>query len=95
MDGQGLEARMLCYRKVSNFIQSLLILISVLAIDYLHDLLSEREVLMQRLQVARNTLPANHPLLQLQPDALLPLWERKWSGGEEIGNDDDDNDDDD
>ena len=95
MDGQDPEVRMSCCRKVSHVIQSLLVLTRLfLAIDYLHELLSEREVLMQRLQVARNTLPVNHPLLQSQPDAPLPLWEQKWSGGEK-GNDDDDDDDDD
>lgn len=59
-------------------------------IDYLHELLSERDALMQRLHTARNTLPANHPLLHPNPDAPIPLWERKWSGGEDKGNDDDD-----
>lgn len=57
----------------------------------MHELLAEREVLMQRLQVARSNLPVDHPLL---PDAPLPLWERKWTGGEK-GNDEDDDDDDD
>lgn len=60
----------------------------------MHELLAEREALMQRLQVARSTLPVDHPLLHPQPDAPLPLWERKWTGGEK-GNDDDDEDDDD
>lgn len=64
------------------------------AIDYLHELLSERDALMQRLQVARTALPPNHPLLQPRPDAPLPLWERKWSGGEK-GNDEDEDEDDD
>lgn len=81
---------------MSDIVQSLLYpyLLS-LAIDYLHELLSEREALTQRLHVARSTLPADHPLLQPQSDALLPLWERKWTGGEMKGNDDDDDDDDD
>ncbi|KAH0833059.1 hypothetical protein J3R83DRAFT_12050 [Lanmaoa asiatica] len=64
-------------------------------IDYLHDLLSEREGLMKRLHVARSVLPVDHPLLHPRPDMPLPLWERKWTGGEEKGNDDDDDDDDD
>lgn len=67
----------------------------VLAIDYIHELLSEREVLMQRLQVTRGVLPVDHPLLHPWPDASLPLWERKWTGGEGKDNDDDDDDDDD
>jgi len=64
-------------------------------IDYLQELLSEREVLMQRLQVARGVLPVDHPLLHPWPDAPLPLWERKWTGGEGKDHDDDDDDDDD
>ncbi|KAG8213282.1 hypothetical protein J3R82DRAFT_11757 [Butyriboletus roseoflavus] len=63
-------------------------------IDHLHELLSEREILMQRLQMARSALPVDHPLQHPQPDAPLPLWERKWTGGEK-GDDDDDDDDDD
>ena len=66
----------------------------VLAIDYMHELLSERETLTQRLQVARGALPVDHPLLHPWPDAPLPVWERKWTGGEGKGNDDDDDDDD-
>ncbi|KAF8119690.1 hypothetical protein EV363DRAFT_1409768 [Boletus edulis] len=61
------------------------------SIDYLHELLSEREALMQRHQAARSALPADHPLLHPPPDAPLPLWERKWTGGEQ--NDEDDEDD--
>jgi len=64
-------------------------------IDYLHELLSERETLAQRLQVARSALPVDHPSCHPWPDAPLPLWERKWTGGEGKGNDDDDDDDDD
>lgn len=50
---------------------------------------------MQRLHVARSSLPVDHQSLQPHPDAPLPLWERKWTGGEAKGNDDDDDDDDD
>ncbi|KAF8554594.1 hypothetical protein OG21DRAFT_1522327 [Imleria badia] len=64
-------------------------------IDYLQELLSEREALMQRLHAARSAFPADYPLLHPQPDAPLPLWERKWNGGEDKGDDDDDDDDDD
>lgn len=96
MGGRGPEARMSCYRRVSNIIQSISYpYIFSLAIDYLHELLSEREVLMQRLHVARSSLPVDHQSLQPHPDAPLPLWERKWTGGEAKGNDDDDDDDDD
>ncbi|KAF8440382.1 hypothetical protein L210DRAFT_3319045, partial [Boletus edulis BED1] len=60
------------------------------SIDYLHELLSEREALMQRHQAARSALPADHPLLHPPPDAPLPLWERKWTGGEQDDEDDED-----
>ncbi|KAF9223740.1 hypothetical protein BS17DRAFT_733478 [Gyrodon lividus] len=64
-------------------------------IDYVNELLSEREALMQRLHAARSALPVDHPLLRPQPDAPPPLWERKWTGGEKKEGDDDDDDDDD
>ncbi|KIJ66950.1 hypothetical protein HYDPIDRAFT_85064 [Hydnomerulius pinastri MD-312] len=63
-------------------------------IDYMTELLSEREALMQRLQVARSALPVDHPLLHRQPDAPPPLWERKWTGGESKEGDDDEEEDD-
>ncbi|KAF8843732.1 hypothetical protein BDN67DRAFT_988269 [Paxillus ammoniavirescens] len=63
-------------------------------IDYINELLSEREALMQRFHVARSTLPVDHPLLRPQPDTPSP-WERKWTGGEKKEGDDDDDDDDD
>lgn len=89
------EASMSCYPRVSDTIHSLLYPYLSLAIDYLHELLSEREILMQRLHVAHSALPVDHPLQHPPPDAPLPLWERKWNGGENKGNDDDDDDDDD
>ncbi|KAI6123569.1 hypothetical protein EDD16DRAFT_1471613 [Pisolithus croceorrhizus] len=64
-------------------------------IDYVNDLLSERESLMHRLHVARSILPPNHPLLQRHPDAPPPLWERRWTGGQSNEGEDDDDDDDD
>ncbi|KAI6108047.1 hypothetical protein F5141DRAFT_1120349 [Pisolithus sp. B1] len=64
-------------------------------IDYVNDLLFEREGLMQRLHVARNILPPNHPLLQRHPDTPPPLWERRWTGGQSNEGEDDDDDDDD
>ncbi|KAI5983373.1 hypothetical protein EDD15DRAFT_2376500 [Pisolithus albus] len=63
-------------------------------IDYVNELLSEREGLMQRLHVARSILPPNHPLLQRHPDAPPPLWERRWTGGQFNEGEDDDDDDD-
>ncbi|KIK16106.1 hypothetical protein PISMIDRAFT_686643 [Pisolithus microcarpus 441] len=64
-------------------------------IDYVNELLSERQGLMQRLHVARSILPPNHPLLQRHPDAPPPLWERRWTGGQFNEGEDDDDDDDD
>ena len=59
----------------------------------MQELLSEREALMKRLHAARSALPVDHPLLHPQPDAPLPLWERKWTGGEKGDDEDDDEDD--
>ncbi|KAI6155195.1 hypothetical protein BKA82DRAFT_991924 [Pisolithus tinctorius] len=61
-------------------------------IDYVHELLSEKESLLQRLHVARSVLPPNHPLLQRHPDAPPPLWERRWTGGQSNEGEDDDDD---
>jgi len=61
-------------------------------IDYITELLSEHNVLTQRLMLARGTLPLDHPLLQRHPDAPPPLWERKWTGGDGKGGDDDEDD---
>ncbi|KAH7926092.1 hypothetical protein BV22DRAFT_1009884 [Leucogyrophana mollusca] len=63
-------------------------------IDYVNELLLEREALMQRLRGARNALPDGHPLQSRHPDAPPPLWERKWTGGEHKDDDDDDDDED-
>ncbi|KAF8626116.1 hypothetical protein AX17_006611 [Amanita inopinata Kibby_2008] len=49
-------------------------------IDYINDLLSERQALLARLQRARSALPARHRALM--PAAEQPLWEREWKGGE-------------
>lgn len=71
-------------------------LCAVPAIDHVHDLLSEREALLHRLHAAQNVLPPDHPLLQRHPDAPLPLWERKWTGGQcKEGDDDEDEEDED
>lgn len=50
------------------------------AIDYINELLSERQALVNRLHRARVTLPPGHPVLI--PPAEQPLWEREWNGGE-------------
>ena len=49
------------------------------AIDYIRDLLSERGMLLERLQQARQRLPSEHPLRSSSP--CVPLWEREWTGG--------------
>lgn len=65
------------------------------AIDYINDLLDERNALLARLHRARSSLPPGHPELIVPPwkrssqDNLIPereeddgpLWEREWKGG--------------
>ncbi|KAF7316688.1 BHLH domain-containing protein [Mycena chlorophos] len=58
-------------------------------IDYLNELLAEREALGTRLERARAALPPGHPALV--PDTPDPLWEREWKGG--LGNNDEDEED--
>ncbi|KAF7327982.1 BHLH domain-containing protein [Mycena kentingensis (nom. inval.)] len=60
-------------------------------IDYLNELLADRDALRARLDRARAALPPGHPALT--PETLDPLWEREWKGG--LGNDGDDDDEDD
>ncbi|KAH8118209.1 hypothetical protein DFH11DRAFT_884762 [Phellopilus nigrolimitatus] len=47
-------------------------------IDYINDLLSERAVLLDKLNRARSRLAPGHPARTPQTD---PLWEREWTGG--------------
>ncbi|KAI0045856.1 hypothetical protein FA95DRAFT_1452525, partial [Auriscalpium vulgare] len=63
-------------------------------VDYLQELLSERQGLVERLQRARGLLPRNHPAQRPQTGGQQPLWEREWTGGDDA-NDDDGSDDDD
>ncbi|KAH7911682.1 hypothetical protein BJ138DRAFT_1062624 [Hygrophoropsis aurantiaca] len=63
-------------------------------IDYINELLLEREAFLQRLRGARSVLPDGHPLLSQDPDAPPPLWERKWTGGEHKDEDEDEDEDD-
>ncbi|KAJ6458888.1 hypothetical protein DFH09DRAFT_1501071 [Mycena vulgaris] len=59
-------------------------------IDYMTELLSEREALSARLDRARGVLPPGHPARHpAHPD---PLWEREWKGG--VGHADEDADED-
>ncbi|KAL4064374.1 hypothetical protein J3A83DRAFT_4101160 [Scleroderma citrinum] len=65
-------------------------------IDYVNDLLSERDALLHRMHAAQSVLPPDHLLLQRHPDAPPPLWERKWTGGEcKEGDEDEDEEDED
>ncbi|TCD65145.1 hypothetical protein EIP91_003038 [Steccherinum ochraceum] len=57
-------------------------------IDHLQSLLTERETLLQRLSVARNTLVSRnptHPALHVAQEHMagggVALWEREWGGG--------------
>ncbi|KAM6490558.1 hypothetical protein JOM56_013901 [Amanita muscaria] len=49
-------------------------------IEYINDLLSERQVLLNRMHRTRAALPPGHPALI--PPMEQPLWEREWKGGE-------------
>ncbi|KAI0058661.1 hypothetical protein BV25DRAFT_1772796, partial [Artomyces pyxidatus] len=55
-------------------------------VDYIQELLSERQGLVARLQRARGSLPRGHPALLRETDDL-PLWEREWTGGEGANDD--------
>lgn len=63
----------------------------VSAIDYIHELLDDRRVLLDRLNRARSKLPPGHPALLVLQDAL---WEREWNGGTGITDDGDSDDED-
>lgn len=47
--------------------------------------MSDRQVLLERLQTARNSLARGHPALTVAPAHLdehsVPLWDRDWKGG--------------
>ncbi|KAG9315011.1 hypothetical protein JVU11DRAFT_4122 [Chiua virens] len=65
------------------------------SIDYVHELLSEREGLMQRLHVARSALPAEPPITSSPTGRVLFLCGSENGLGGEKHNDDDDDEDDD
>ncbi|KAK7463396.1 hypothetical protein VKT23_006751 [Stygiomarasmius scandens] len=48
-------------------------------IEYINDLLSDRDALLERLARARSTLGRDHP--SCSPLDPQPLWEREWKGG--------------
>ncbi|KAK7032273.1 hypothetical protein VNI00_013232 [Paramarasmius palmivorus] len=62
-------------------------------IDYINELLNDREALLTRLERARGVLTPEHPSL-MKSDAQ-PLWEREWKGGSGKDADADDDDDED
>ncbi|THV07228.1 hypothetical protein K435DRAFT_848183 [Dendrothele bispora CBS 962.96] len=62
-------------------------------IDYINDLLKDREALLERLERARSTIGPNHP--SYSPSDPQPLWEREWKGGSGKDGDGDDEDEED
>ncbi|OCB89922.1 hypothetical protein A7U60_g2862 [Sanghuangporus baumii] len=61
-------------------------------IDYIHELLEDRKVLLDRLNRARSKLSSGHPALVTLQDVCL--WEREWTGGTGITDDGDSDDED-
>ncbi|KAK1222870.1 hypothetical protein PQX77_014292 [Marasmius sp. AFHP31] len=59
-----------------------MVLVSIIipAIDYINDLLKDRQALLARLDRARSSLGPNHPSCA-STDSATPLWERQWNGG--------------
>jgi len=59
-------------------------------VEYIQQLLAERQHFIERLQRARAMLPPGHPALGLaRPPGDVPLWEREWTGGLGAKDDDD------
>jgi hypothetical protein len=48
-------------------------------IEYIKELLKDRQDLLSRLERARSSLAPNHPSSKLSDPQ--PLWEREWKGG--------------
>ena len=60
------------------------------AVEYIQQLLAQRQHFIERLQRARAMLPPGHPALGLaRPPEDVPLWEREWTGGLDAKDDDD------
>lgn len=58
--------------------------------EYVQQLLAQRQHFIERLQRARAMLPPGHPALGLaRPPGEVSLWEREWSGGLDAKDDDD------
>ncbi|KAH9043434.1 hypothetical protein EDB84DRAFT_1668451 [Lactarius hengduanensis] len=59
-------------------------------VEYVQQLLAQRQHFIDRLQRARAMLPPGHPALGLaRPPGEVSLWEREWSGGLDAKDDDD------
>ncbi|KAI9461562.1 hypothetical protein BJY52DRAFT_1203369 [Lactarius psammicola] len=59
-------------------------------VEYIQQLLEQRQHFIERLQRARTMLPPGHPALGLsRPPGEVSLWEREWSGGMDPKDDDD------
>jgi len=59
-------------------------------VEYIQQLLAQRQHFTERLQRARAILPPGHPALDLaRPPGDVPLWEREWTGGLDAKDDDD------
>ncbi len=66
------------------------VLTLVVAVEYIQQLLAQRQHFIERLQRARAMLPPGHPALGLaRPPGEVSLWEREWSGGLDAKDDDD------
>jgi hypothetical protein len=96
MMGRGLMvvqvrgARISCSRRVSLPVYVFTHVHPVAAVEYIQQLLAERQHFTERLQRARAVLPPGHPVLGLSgPPGDLPLWEREWTGGLDAKDDDD------
>lgn len=62
------------------------------AVDYIQEMLSEKQQLLVRLRRAQQSLPPDHPALSLvgthQDSDGVALWEREWTGGTGVNDDD-------
>ncbi|KAF9069003.1 hypothetical protein BDP27DRAFT_1326273 [Rhodocollybia butyracea] len=81
MVGQGREVRILCWERVSSRFTSVTesTANSILAIEYIKELLDDRQDLLTRLERARSSLSPDHR--SGKPSDPQPLWEREWKGG--------------
>ena len=65
----------------------------VTAVDYIQEMLSEKQELLARLKRAQGALPLDHPALVLDTSSRdtngVALWDREWTGG--TGANDDEN----